>query len=555
MVTSLIVFPVGKKIFWQGYYVESDGGSNWGLVTSGAGVNDGGSEFTLADGQHVVANLKGDKVNALKFGVKVQDSTFDSLPALSNLNAFVKNTTASTKQSITLPSGGIYISDTFNLEREVTYVGQGAKVTTFRPHSTWDNTGIKWIIQDDLLATPDGTADNNFFGIRRDFGTRNDDSIENIGCLWARAGGGSNYENMFLADAFGAETLRVSGRPPSEGGDGGAVVATSFRNIWLANTGANPGSGLSGSRARNGLLCDNAFSTSFYNLIVDYQSNATDYIDPTNDTDGFGIKLDNCQVNFYGTNMEGNHKPISCTSAQNSAFYGGAIYRKGLGSQTPNTDPDFIFRNASQASMSSMMNFYASQGYGESNGGGVGVNLGSTTSYGIKTRGDLNTVSGGGFSYLNDNNLNVRSLTSLDAIETPLELEVGTSGLFITPLSRAYKGVYRAEYSATVAQGSGTVDIPLNGHGRLLVLSARSDQSNSNRGDVIDAIYNAEVPTGQVSITSQLLDSASVSFITGLSVVDDGFGGAALRVSYNATTYDFNLTVIFEGRTSKNITI
>ena len=37
---SLIEFPDGKKIFWQGYHAESDGGSNWGIVTSGAHTDD-----------------------------------------------------------------------------------------------------------------------------------------------------------------------------------------------------------------------------------------------------------------------------------------------------------------------------------------------------------------------------------------------------------------------------------------------------------------------------------------------------------------------------------
>ena len=77
MQASTIVFPVGKKIFWQGYYVESDGGSNWGLVTSGAHTDDGGSVFTLADGQYIAANLKGKTFSVLKFGAK-DDGVFDS---------------------------------------------------------------------------------------------------------------------------------------------------------------------------------------------------------------------------------------------------------------------------------------------------------------------------------------------------------------------------------------------------------------------------------------------------------------------------------------------
>ncbi len=65
---SAEIFPIGKRIFWQGYYAESDGGSNWGTVKSGAHTDDGGSIFTLADGKFVQANIK-NKVGAQKYGV------------------------------------------------------------------------------------------------------------------------------------------------------------------------------------------------------------------------------------------------------------------------------------------------------------------------------------------------------------------------------------------------------------------------------------------------------------------------------------------------------
>ena len=68
MQASTIVFPVGKKVFWQGYYTESDGGSNWGIVTAGAHTDDGGSVFTLADGKYIAANLIGKKISVHKFG-------------------------------------------------------------------------------------------------------------------------------------------------------------------------------------------------------------------------------------------------------------------------------------------------------------------------------------------------------------------------------------------------------------------------------------------------------------------------------------------------------
>ena len=89
MQASTIVFPVGKKIFWQGYYTESDGGSNWGLVTSGAHTDDGGSVFTLADGQYIAANLKGESVNVFKFGAK-GDSTANDTVSLKACIAFTK---------------------------------------------------------------------------------------------------------------------------------------------------------------------------------------------------------------------------------------------------------------------------------------------------------------------------------------------------------------------------------------------------------------------------------------------------------------------------------
>ena len=67
MKLSTIAFPDGKKIFWQGYHVESDGGSNWGIVKSGAHTDDGGSVFTLADGKYIRANITG-TVLVNKFG-------------------------------------------------------------------------------------------------------------------------------------------------------------------------------------------------------------------------------------------------------------------------------------------------------------------------------------------------------------------------------------------------------------------------------------------------------------------------------------------------------
>ena len=70
MQNDATILPVGKKVFWQGYYTESDGGSNWGVVKSGAHTDDGGSVFTLADGKYVQANHGNVRLNIKKFGAK-----------------------------------------------------------------------------------------------------------------------------------------------------------------------------------------------------------------------------------------------------------------------------------------------------------------------------------------------------------------------------------------------------------------------------------------------------------------------------------------------------
>ena len=87
MKASLVEFPEGKKIFWQGYHAESDGGSNWGIVKSGAHTEDGGSIFTLADGKYIDANMKGKKTTFAKFGLS--SSVVDNSDSIESALSFV----------------------------------------------------------------------------------------------------------------------------------------------------------------------------------------------------------------------------------------------------------------------------------------------------------------------------------------------------------------------------------------------------------------------------------------------------------------------------------
>mgnify|MGYP000548378508 CR=1 FL=1 len=64
----LSTLPEFTRVEWQGYYAQSDGGSNWGVLKFGAHTADGGSIFSIDSNTYVEANLKGNKVSVKKFG-------------------------------------------------------------------------------------------------------------------------------------------------------------------------------------------------------------------------------------------------------------------------------------------------------------------------------------------------------------------------------------------------------------------------------------------------------------------------------------------------------
>lgn len=72
------VAVAGQKIEWQGYHAQSDGGSNWGIIKSGAHTEDGFSIFSIDSNTYIEANLKGKSLNIRKAGAKgdkVSDDT------------------------------------------------------------------------------------------------------------------------------------------------------------------------------------------------------------------------------------------------------------------------------------------------------------------------------------------------------------------------------------------------------------------------------------------------------------------------------------------------
>lgn len=71
--------PEGTRVYWQGYYEQSDGGSNWGVVKYGAHTEDRGSIFSIDSTTYIEANHTSKKGNIRKFGAKgdgVNNDTF-----------------------------------------------------------------------------------------------------------------------------------------------------------------------------------------------------------------------------------------------------------------------------------------------------------------------------------------------------------------------------------------------------------------------------------------------------------------------------------------------
>jgi hypothetical protein len=142
MQASTIVFPDGKKVFWQGYYVESDGGTNWGIVTSGSHTDNGGSVFTLADGKYVAANLKGKKINVRKFGARTtgQDSIL-------NFNAAIDYTKAlanpMNRTPLYVPQGSYVLSAVLK-PHWGGMVGDGVEATELDFSTCTDDSCVEW---------------------------------------------------------------------------------------------------------------------------------------------------------------------------------------------------------------------------------------------------------------------------------------------------------------------------------------------------------------------------------------------------------------------------
>lgn len=105
-IPSQVGLSVGQRVEWCGYYAPSDGGSNWGIVKSGAHVHDGGKIFTITPTLYIEANLKGKSVNIRKFGAK-GDGVFNDRLIVKSVVNFVNSSGGG---DVVIPQGDFLIS-------------------------------------------------------------------------------------------------------------------------------------------------------------------------------------------------------------------------------------------------------------------------------------------------------------------------------------------------------------------------------------------------------------------------------------------------------------
>lgn len=72
-------FVAGQRVFWLGWHSVSDGGGSWGVVKSGAHIEDGGSIFSISPSLYIEANTTGKRITLKKFGCIQDGVTVDTV--------------------------------------------------------------------------------------------------------------------------------------------------------------------------------------------------------------------------------------------------------------------------------------------------------------------------------------------------------------------------------------------------------------------------------------------------------------------------------------------
>lgn len=119
---------VGQRIIWRGYYQESDGGSNWGVVKYGPHEEDGGSIFSLGTDKYIEANLTGStRISALKFGAVRYATAGGNIDSYLNIKNALGKAIAN-KAKLCIPQGFYRTSQPLRFNDSLTIDMRGATV-------------------------------------------------------------------------------------------------------------------------------------------------------------------------------------------------------------------------------------------------------------------------------------------------------------------------------------------------------------------------------------------------------------------------------------------
>lgn len=117
-------FQEGQQVVWQGYYSQSDGGGNCGVVEFGPHTSDGGSIFSIDANTYISANISS-KVDAKKFGFFPTETYI----APTQVNKAIDYMNLNGGGDVTLSAGWYRISDSIVVKDNVSLIGCGMGVT------------------------------------------------------------------------------------------------------------------------------------------------------------------------------------------------------------------------------------------------------------------------------------------------------------------------------------------------------------------------------------------------------------------------------------------
>ena len=299
MQASTVALLVGKKIFWQGYHAESDGGSNWGVVKSGAHTDDGGSIFTLTGGRYVEANLKGKSISVKKFGA-VGDVTANDTLAVQNCINYANSLGA--RIVVKFPSGN-YLVDNITTYNYIVLEGASRETTRITASSLGDS---HYLIQ--TSSYPTGNSSNLPLEIIKLDVFANGEKENAI----AFRAFGSTVASCYVRGSTDTDLL-VTTQARDGTNLGFSMVNNIIKDNWLGRD--------LGTAVRNFWLKDNVNAATDMEFTNNYISSQT--------AGGGGLTITNARFEtLAGAFISGNHIYGAVTSAE--------FLRGGLGTRVSN---------------------------------------------------------------------------------------------------------------------------------------------------------------------------------------------------------------------------